>query len=177
MRCFIGYHEDININTKFSIDAETGILTTKSDPHTSSAFCKKIIKPTDGKYRWTFKLLKYKSNSLRFGIVKNNEIKRVQKDFLSHIADTVYVFNGATGAMMQHEIRNRDHDSTRAYKKKFRCKQGDIIDLYLDMDKLTFSAAVNNAMHKKVLNIDKCEYRAAVSVWNKDYQIQIIKST
>ena len=53
-------------------------------------------------------------------------------------------------------------------------KEGDIIELHLDMNKLELSYSVNNNKYGKAFDVDPCSYKIAVSMWTKDSKLKFI---
>ena len=54
------------------------------------------------------------------------------------------------------------------------CEEGDIIDMYLDMNKLELSYAINNKNYGVACKVDKCEYKAVVYIRTQNQQIDLI---
>ena len=101
-------------------------------------------------YHWKFKLIKYNTGYfLRYGIVKCDEIKskNLTDTRLAKIPHVAYVYNAWTGALMEHTTKNTDIKFEN--KQQYKAKEGDIIDIYLNMKELTLKFGINNIIHPK----------------------------
>ena len=169
---FIPEQWDINcMGNTFIVN--DNILIKKEEGY-QTAFLLNIV--SSGIHHWKFKLIKYNTGYfLRYGIVKCDEIKskNLTDTRLAKIPHVAYVYNAWTGALMEHTTKNTDIKFEN--KQQYKAKEGDIIDIYLNMKELTLKFGINNIIYPKFFKIDKYDYVAAVFAYDDNTVIQIVE--
>ena len=138
------------------------------------AFLLPIVTEIDKIVHWKFKLTKYFSQyAIRIGIYKIDcdippKIACTQNIPLGDNINTSYVLEGWNGHLLPYSSKKYDGSYSKALQ------QNDIIDMSLDMDKLELSFTINDNNYGVAFKVDKCKYRAAVYLYTKDQQIDLI---
>ena len=135
-----------------------------------SSFGKRIIK--SGKKNWKFRIEKcqYESWGILIGIWKiESEKEPPTETYFTHRGDNAaYAFNVDYAKL----VNKRGSGHGRDYGIK--CKDGDIIDMYLDMNNLTLSFAINNKHYGKAFDIEDTPYRLAVMMQDINNSITML---
>ena len=136
--------------------------------HHQSAYLTNTVH--SGKHHWRFKLSVYKGSFyVVIGIIKDTAERMVDK-LLGQKANTAYAMDVA-----YNEINNHKSDNQWQKGNAVQCKEGDIIDMYLDLDKLELSFGVNDKHYGKTHDIDgDCGYSAGVTFKTNGNEIEFI---
>ena len=123
-----------------------------------SAFLSKKI--SSGIHHWKFELIKFNIDQWNlFGIWKTNSGVPLLNTCFTNKRNNGYSFVATHGKLLN---LNDFYMCGKEYGKK--CKKGDIIDMYLNMNKLQLSFAINDKNYGKAYDIDNTQYRAAISM-------------
>ena len=138
------------------------------------AFLTKVARM--GHHHWKFKINEWKKDYIIIGIVKYEKIFLLTRtsgryDYLGVTPDVAYCLDINAAELNVHGVGNRweKHDQYGV------CKQGDIIDMYLDLDKLELSFAINSIYYGKAFDIDsRFGYVAAASFGNDRVKMTLL---
>eukprot|EP01084_Bolivina_argentea_P019181 35669_1 len=95
-----------------------------------------------------------------------------KKRYISELKNRDYVFDAGSGLKKNPQTDNRmDHGE----KYAGRCKDGDVVEMCLNMDLLSLSFKVNGKDYGNAfLKIEKCSYNAAVSLFGEGTSVQLM---
>ena len=159
--------------------------------------CMKQIKATSAS-AFLSNIVEYGYHSWRFGIVKCGRGRRKdgwsamiglwkvdeEKDkAVSNLpintyfsaykyANRYYSFVFPMGALISGSQASPSSDQASTYG--IQCGGGDMIEMYCDMDELTMGFIINNKDYGKAFDIDKCKYRGAINMHDKDDSITLL---
>ena len=156
----------------YHINAKDNILSCVDDTQDGLAFMRKII-DNQGKHHWKFQIID--GDSLMIGIFKQSVIEKEGIDsilgsFLTKIPYSTYVIDVLGSCIMEHDrvLWFGGHYGSD-------CRKNDILEMYLDFDKLSLSYSVNGKdIGPAFENIDNCKYRVVVWIYSKDTAIKFI---
>ena len=111
---------------------------------------------------------------MNIGVIKNNS-KFLPNRYFNSGVDGIYAYAINDGLLeSKHASSIATKNGKRQYGKK--CKTGDIVDMYLDLYKLTISYSINNINYGVAYkNIDKCGYRAGVCMYKIEDALQLVE--
>ena len=166
--------DETRIAAKYKIlqDKVTLESSNETEWDDESSACMKNI-AYSGKHHWKFKIIKWpKSEYIIIGIIKNDPelIEKVVGTFLGGIPNSTYCLDLYTTELNVHEKYSR-------WNKGYGVEgnEGDIIDMYLDLDKLELSYAINGKYYGKAFDIDDGHgYIAAVSFRYNDVSMTLL---
>ena len=170
--CLIFYHikeywdpEWCNIN--FDIDGNV-ISPNQQCGTYRTAFLYQCI--SKGAHHWQFKILvKGPSNGIDIGICKTSQLSMAVKSYFTRIKSNGYAYN-CTGMVLYSIEKNKNP----SFNIK-RCREGDIIDMYVDFNKAEIKFSVNDEdLGVAFKDIAKSEYRAAVSIKNQKDKFELL---
>ena len=144
---------------------EDNILTKLKDGKHSVMLKKEL---NGGCHHWKFLLLKYSQSNLTlsFGIFKTKQLTKDSiNEYCGKTPNCAYIFN--VGFYHKLNDHNKKLVGFCLSKKRYgeKCTTNDIIDMYLDLDKLELSYAINGKNYGVAHNIDKCQYRACINMY------------
>ena len=130
-----------------------------------------------GMNHWKFKLTKFSSDGcyMDFGIVKENaNFDKIAKTYLGEFPNTAYVWSVRSTELNDH--KSGSWPGNKHYG--VRCNEDDVIDMYLDLDKLELSYAVNGKHHGKAFDVDSgYGYVGAVSLQSAGEVVLIVRDS
>ena len=135
-----------------------------------STFLENIV--YSNKHHWKFKISVYNDSwYIVIGIIKNTaNTGEMINTLLGGSANTAYGMDVVYNEINVHEANN-DWSKANAIK----CKESDIVDMYLDLDKLELSIAINDIHYGKTHDIDGgCGYSAAVTIKDMGNEIELV---
>ena len=111
-----------------------------------------------GQHRWRLKINEWGTGYDRYiiiGIVKNEIIDKLIEEseygfYLGRIENTAYCFDVDAADLNIHNSR----DDWTEYKYGIEAKEGDIIDMYLDLDTLQLGYAINDTYYGKAFDVE-----------------------
>ena len=125
----------------------------------NSAFCKNIV--NEGLCHWKFRIKKRSENSRNWafviGIWSTKTTKEPPRNTYFTKDRSSYAFVADSAKMVNESGGGFGND----YGVK--CKEGDIIDMYLDFNNLTLRYCINDKDYGVACNVDNASYRAAVN--------------
>ena len=147
-------------------------LTMQSINENTTAFLTQIAK--SGQHHWKFKINEWASGyaeHLIIGIVKDIAIEKVIQDqWIGKRENTSYCLDVSLNEL---NIHNKYNAWQGGYANN--CKEGDIIDMYLDLDELELSFSIDDIHYGKAFDIDSgYGYVAAVSVWRDGSKLTLV---
>ena len=138
----------------------------------TTAFLTQIAE--SGQHHWKFKIIERPSEdagNLIIGIVKDIVIDKVIQDqWIGKSKNASYCLDVSFNEL-------NIHDKCNSWEGGYatRCKQGDIIDMYLDLDKLELSFSIGGTHYGKAFDVDSgFGYTAAVSVWPNGTKLTLL---
>ena len=149
-----------NLGTYHSLQGNT-IIHTGKDGRASTLFEKKV---RDGKHKWQFKIKKYgRFKSMAIGIWKC-ETGKAPKNSWFPLEKNGYGYVIGKGCTASHtEAGGTDK------RYGIRCKENDIIEMYVDFTGQTVKYSVNGKDYGVAFNIDNVPYKVAISsCWKND---------
>ena len=162
--CFNFYHilEEYDTEFEFSGDDLTysddlSIVTTNAS---CSIFFKRIF--NSGQHHWKFKLLEAPTFRVEIGIWKINS-GEPKRDWFTSTTQAGYSFSPKYG-----QLNNMESPTSFGDNYGERCNEKDIIDMYVDMNKLELSYSINGKYYGKAWDIERTKYRAAVCIGTRD---------
>ena len=130
-----------------------------------------------GQNHWKFKIDKWPHpgtyDYVVIGVIKENaNFDKVISKWLGGIVNTTYCWDMASTEL---NVHNSDDSDTWIAGYGVKGKEGDIIDMYLDLDKYELSFAVNGKNYGKSHDVDKeYGYIGIVSFRYADYQMTLL---
>ena len=140
------------------------IEKTASNGSYCSAFGKEII--SSGQFHWKFKIenVGYRHWAIVLGIWKvKSESNPPKETYFTHKGDD----GGYAFVTDNQKLVNKTGGGYRSEPSKYGTKKvenGDYIDMYLDLDELTLSYAINDQDCGKAFDIEDTAYRMAVNM-------------
>ena len=165
--CFGEHFDAGNCSTNIALNASKTIATKK---HTikgtySVGMLSKIV--SLGIYRWRFKIVKYSKYAMSFGVCPINS--EIDLNSMLYHNEKAYVW-----IANQYTLYYRGWDEGW-YGEKLQFKDGDIIDMILDLDERTLKYIVNgNDLGIAFEDIELTEYRACIDMCEEKTSIQIM---
>ena len=146
---------------------------TRMDPGAErSAFLTTTIH--SGISHWKFQLTKYNGNSyVDIGVVKKEQIDFEQAidTFLGKFKDIYYIFSA--GSHPEINIHGKNNEWKRGYGAK--TGEGDVIDMYLDLEELELSFSINGTHYGKAFDVDTgYGYVAALSMLGAGNEVKLL---
>ena len=151
-------------------------MLIKNIDNSGSAYLKKIVAPGSGVHCWKFSFVRVDEDYYTFtlGIWKMNHPIDAQ-----HAIRSDYYRNKADGWMCVDEsdeinLTKGDGSSCKDYGQT-TCKQGDIVEMILDLDQFTLRY-IRNGIDLGIAfkNIEATKYVAAVSMYRRGDAIQLL---
>eukprot|EP01084_Bolivina_argentea_P147055 257347_1 len=179
-----------HISKKMQLIDESCITKISDDWDFCSAFGKNIIE--SGQFHWKFRIEKVQAVGLGWYIVLGiwkikSENKPPVHTYFTHNGDKgAYAFvtdsarlvsrcGGTYRKIQPIDINNRtDIYENRTIEYGIQCKTGDIIDMYLDLNELSLSFAINNHDYGTAFEIENTAYRMAVNMQQKGDSLRIL---
>ncbi len=126
----------------------------------SSAFLSNIV--SNGKHQWRFKII----NTQTYPYIGVRPNKKDPND--NELNECLQGY-GLFGLLSYYGLlRGLSYNNSQTINDKYcptRKNDGDIIDMYLDLNKFELSFAINNKHYGKAFDVDKKSYRAVCSHW------------
>ena len=123
---------------------------------------------SNGKYCWKFKVIK--AGVIMIGVCRSERIHLVQGKFFPRIGK-------GYGWMVTHGRKFELIDSKSDEEIDMKCKDNDIISMYLDLDQLSISYCLNEINEvMTITDIDKSEYTAAVYTFREGDTVELLES-
>ena len=124
---------------------------------------------SNGEHSWKFKILK--AGAIMIGICNMKNCDSVKDKFFTDNG-------GGYGFMIN---SGQKYENTRcsqwAFKPTVKCKDNDVVSMYLDLTKLTLSYSVSDNYQTITFKaIEKTEYKAAVYTYWTDCSVRLIQS-
>ncbi len=146
-------------------------ISNKFEYSNSSAFLSNIV--SNGKHQWKFKIVNKKTYPY-IGVRPNktdpNDNELNDNNELNQCVRGYGLF-GLWYPRYYGLLRGLKYNDSRTLfcvNKKYcptRKNDGDIIDMYLDLNKFELSFVINNKHYGKAFDVDKTSYRAVCSHW------------
>ena len=136
----------------------------------STVFLTEIAKL--GQHHWKFEINKWQPCGYGIiGIVKDDiNFEKVMNHWLGYYPNTTYCFDVNMIELNVHNVTNK---WIGGYG--INAKEGDIIDMYLDLDELELSFSINNKHYGKAFNVDTgYGYIGAVSFRDEEIEITLL---
>eukprot|EP01084_Bolivina_argentea_P255514 429783_1 len=152
-------------NTITKIEGDVGRWTT----HYKSAFLKNIC--DNGRYQWKFKIHKITKIWCLIGIWKIRDAILPIHTYFTSGHNIAYAMLLEAGKLVS--LRGGGNfESEHEYCDK--CKPNDIVEMFLDLDKLEISYGINGKHFGKAFTVTKAKYRAAICLQGKDSAIELL---
>ena len=153
---------------------EANCIKLSKGAASNSAFLCNVI--DQGKYKWKFKLKKLANRAhwtTTIGIWKcNKHIEPKVNDIFTKGNHMAYGYAVNRGTLVDEETGSKADYGT---KYGTNCKEGDIVEMLIDLDKLELKYIVNGKDYGKAFEIEKTAYKAAVNLFARDDEIEIIQ--
>jgi len=123
-------------------------------------------------HHWTFKLEHgpRKDHYFLIGIWKTKSDKRPVVDaYFTNKADNGYAYDIEHG-----RFTNPSVPGGGGPKYAVRCKQDDVIEMYLDFETLMLSFAVNGTYYSNGQRIERTEYKVAITMHGVDDKLRLL---
>ena len=123
-----------------------------------------------GQHHWKFKINEWLKYYIIIGIVKYEKIddliqKSGKGDYLGVEPDVAYCLDIEAAEL---NIHNMSDGWNQDDEYGVCCKEGDVIDMYLDLDKLELSFAINDTYYGKAFDIDSGFGYVAAASYGQD---------
>ena len=144
----------------------TDTIITKSIWAPSSAFLSNIV--SKGKHHWKFKIWRLNGSTLAIGVWDNKyNLDQVFNEYLFRVQDALYCVN------FNHQVTEGQNKQIR-YGKYLLANRA-IIDMYLDLDTLDLSFAIDNTHFGTAYKIRKgASYRACVCMMSDEAKLELL---
>ena len=124
-----------------------------------------------GTHHWKFKLSRYHPVhfSYRIGIFKVKEGQQKYFDQVVGQINTVYAMN-----LERCSINIHDHTDEWEQHETMKAKQGDIVDMYLNLETLQLQFVLNGEKCHDSITVDKCKYVGVAHMYETGDCIQLL---
>lgn len=176
--CLLYFHvkesfDKENVDEYCSLSGDDKIVTKiKKDLFASnSTFLTNIVE--SGVHKWTFKLVQVNRLALVIGVWKGKELDQDKRTSL--ILDGCSK-NYAYGYMVTHKLLIPGENNNRILDwTDYKCKSGDILEMFLDLYKRELSYSVNDIpLGIAYQDIEQTCYRAAVTLWDRGDCVELL---
>eukprot|EP01083_Nonionella_stella_P157621 511932_1 len=168
-----------NVGTDMRLTASNTIVTKENDSNYRSVLLSHVINGRN-KYHWQFKILCSVGSHWNPLIVSSwNPLIGIRKTSFAFKHDT-YFTNTTNNGYAYYNCNNKGMITNpsepghpgQAYGNLI--KTGDVIDMFVDMNALTLSYHHNGSDCGKAFDIDRTEYKAAVTFYSHENSIQLV---
>jgi len=144
---------------------DSGRSVAKKSTGWGSAFLTETVR--EGLHHWRFKLQSLDSRRryyVLFGIWKTQSGPPILDSFFTDRKHNGYALNVIDGTLTDPRLPGCGGIKYAAY-----CKAGDTVDMFLDLERLLLTFAINGKHYEKGQRVEEAEYKAAVTMyWEHD---------